>query len=172
MLTAQELNATCPYADPMDLKRVGWHVKATEPDSVVMLGAGPGVFALAVLENYYPKHFIVIDHDTVEWVAAHLQAVGLLEEVIFIKADSTEYAALSHAVDFLIIDADHTYEGVKRDVEAWWPKVKTGGYVYFHDYIPLEENNGVKQAIEELQDETWEAVEQIGWGILFRKMDI
>lgn len=36
-------------------------------------------------------------------------------------------------VDMLFIDADHSYQGVKRDYEAWFSKVKTGGYFAFHD---------------------------------------
>ena len=48
------------------------------------------------------------------------------------------------SLDFVFIDADHTYEGVKRDILAWRPKVKhlTMG----HDYN-LE---GVQKAVEEL----------------------
>lgn len=36
--------------------------------------------------------------------------------------------------DLIYIDADHTYEGAKRDVEAWYPKVKSGGFVTGDDY--------------------------------------
>jgi len=37
------------------------------------------------------------------------------------------------SVDLLIIDGDHTEEGVRRDTEAWVPKVKEGGRVIFDD---------------------------------------
>ena len=36
-------------------------------------------------------------------------------------------------LDFVFIDADHTSEGVLRDIEDWEPKVKKGGYVMGHD---------------------------------------
>lgn len=36
-------------------------------------------------------------------------------------------------VDFLYIDADHSYEGVKADYEIWTPLVRPGGLVGFHD---------------------------------------
>lgn len=45
--------------------------------------------------------------------------------------------------DFIYIDADHTYEGLKGDIISWWPKLKKGGLIGLHDY----ENymcNGVK----------------------------
>jgi len=36
-------------------------------------------------------------------------------------------------LDFLFIDGEHTYEGVKQDVEAYSPFVTAGGLVVFHD---------------------------------------
>lgn len=54
-------------------------------------------------------------------------------------------------LDFVFIDADHSYEGCKADIEAWRPKVKAGGFISGHDY----ENTdfpcwGVKKAVTEL----------------------
>jgi predicted O-methyltransferase YrrM len=37
------------------------------------------------------------------------------------------------SVDFLYIDADHSYEGIKADYENYTPLVKPGGIVGFHD---------------------------------------
>jgi cephalosporin hydroxylase len=36
-------------------------------------------------------------------------------------------------VDFLFIDGDHEYEGVRRDFELWSPLVAAGGLIAFHD---------------------------------------
>lgn len=36
-------------------------------------------------------------------------------------------------VDFLFIDGDHEYDGVKRDFELWSPLVAPGGLIAFHD---------------------------------------
>ena len=41
--------------------------------------------------------------------------------------------------DFIYIDADHTYEAVTEDLEAWFPKVKVGGVIAGHDYISRED---------------------------------
>jgi predicted O-methyltransferase YrrM len=39
------------------------------------------------------------------------------------------------SLDFVYIDANHSYEYVKQDIELWAPKVKSGGIVSGHDYI-------------------------------------
>jgi len=39
-------------------------------------------------------------------------------------------------LDFLFIDGDHTYEGVRRDFEMYSPLVRRGGVVAFHDVVP------------------------------------
>lgn len=39
-------------------------------------------------------------------------------------------------ISLLFIDADHTFEGVKADYNAWYPKVVPGGYIIIHDSGP------------------------------------
>jgi len=39
-------------------------------------------------------------------------------------------------LDFLFIDGDHTFEGVKRDFEMYSTLVRRGGVVAFHDIVP------------------------------------
>jgi hypothetical protein len=36
-------------------------------------------------------------------------------------------------IDFLFIDGDHTYEGVRKDFDMYSPFVKKGGIIAFHD---------------------------------------
>lgn len=50
-------------------------------------------------------------------------------------------------IDFLWIDGDHSYEGVKRDIQDWLPLVKKNSFVCFHDYRDFP---GVKKAVDEL----------------------
>lgn len=62
--------------------------------------------------------------------------VPYYDYVELIKAKTT--AASSHvvdsSVDFIFIDADHSYKGVKADCAHWLPKLKSGGIVAFHDF--------------------------------------
>ena len=39
----------------------------------------------------------------------------------------------NESLDFVYLDGDHTKEGVKKDLECWFPKVKKGGYIAGHD---------------------------------------
>ena len=39
-------------------------------------------------------------------------------------------------IDFLFIDGDHSYDGVRRDFELYSPLVREGGLVAFHDIVP------------------------------------
>lgn len=38
------------------------------------------------------------------------------------------------SVDFCFVDASHVAEDVKKDIKAWWPKIKSGGVLGGHDY--------------------------------------
>ena len=58
-----------------------------------------------------------------------------------------------NSLDFIYIDAQHSYEGCKEDINLWWPKLKTGGIFAGHDYVngKLPEGEfGVKRAVDEL----------------------
>lgn len=37
-------------------------------------------------------------------------------------------------LDFVFIDAEHGYEACTEDIEAWYPKVKKGGWLCGHDW--------------------------------------
>jgi len=41
---------------------------------------------------------------------------------------------LDESFDVILIDADHSYEGVLRDFNLYQNKIKDNGYIVFHDY--------------------------------------
>jgi len=51
------------------------------------------------------------------------------------------------SIDFLFLDGDHTYDGVKKDLQLWINKIKKGGVIAGHDYNEL--SCGVRQAVDE-----------------------
>jgi hypothetical protein len=65
------------------------------------------------------------------------------------------WAAADHfpdgSVDFVMIDADHSYDSVIKDMRAWWPKIRPGGRMVGDDLrgsFP-----GVHQAIRQFSKE-------------------
>jgi len=51
-------------------------------------------------------------------------------------------------LDFVYIDADHSYDGVKRDLGAWFGMVREGGLFSGHDY-EHPQFPGVQKAVDE-----------------------
>jgi cephalosporin hydroxylase len=47
-------------------------------------------------------------------------------------------------LDFVLLDGDHTHTGIKNDLEAWYPKIKKGGYIFIHDTNVLHVYQAVK----------------------------
>jgi predicted O-methyltransferase YrrM len=54
-------------------------------------------------------------------------------------------------VDFLFIDGDHTYEGVKKDFEMYSSLVRKGGIIAFHDIVPGHPRYGVPKFWNEIK---------------------
>ncbi|HCU80056.1 MAG TPA: hypothetical protein DGN60_02690 [Chloroflexi bacterium] len=74
-------------------------------------------------------------------------------------------------IDFLFIDGDHSYQGVKRDFELYAPLVRKGGIVAFHDivYHPNFPETQVDRYWNELRDkyrfrEFIDLEDERGWG--------
>lgn len=57
---------------------------------------------------------------------------------------STDVAELidDESIDLVFIDADHSDDGVRSDVLAWYPKVKAGGWIGGHDWRTPGKKNG------------------------------
>jgi hypothetical protein len=60
------------------------------------------------------------------------------------SVDAAEYIK-DEALHLCFIDAAHSYVGVMRDIKAWYPKVKKGGWICGHDIDRVT----VKQAVTE-----------------------
>lgn len=51
---------------------------------------------------------------------------------------------IDNSLDFVFIDAGHSYKSVKQDIEVWLSKIRLGGFIGGHDY----NRPGVKMAVE------------------------
>ncbi len=68
-------------------------------------------------------------------------------KVEILRMDNREAAAqLPNDLDLVYIDANHAYEEVKKDMEAWYPKVRKGGILSGDDYHYYD---GVVAAVDE-----------------------
>ena len=65
-------------------------------------------------------------------------------------------------IDFIFIDGDHTYEGVRSDFEMYKKLIRGGGYIAFHD---TEYAEGVSQFWSEIKnryEKKWEFIAHKG----------
>ncbi|UYP48040.1 hypothetical protein NEF87_004325 [Candidatus Lokiarchaeum ossiferum] len=107
------------------------------------------------------------------------------QQIKLIRADSHELESLEilknelngQEIDFLFIDGDHTYEGIKQDFEMYSPLVRSKGMIAFHDIV-VHENidevnvfqfwNEIKENYEYIENvEDWDQ-KSCGIGIIIK----
>lgn len=147
---------------------------------VAEIGVATGNLSRFLLEGHPGLHLTMVDHWlpgeqrpaayqatgdsnaqlTRERAATHRQlahnvVAQFSDRCSLLEGDSASFAAPligDLELDLCFIDADHSYTGVHRDVRAWWPKVKPGGWVGGHDYDNLDSRfdfTGVRRAVDE-----------------------
>lgn len=79
--------------------------------------------ALRVIPNIYNMFLDTINRAQVT------QRVTPIKSISWEAAKQFE----DESVDVVYIDADHSYESVVNDIEAWLPKIKQGGIIAGHD---------------------------------------
>jgi len=83
--------------------------------------------------------------------AREIVDAGVGANVRLIPAMTVDAAKFwSEPIDFLYVDADHSYTGVWCDLVAWVPHVKSGGLIVGDDY-EHPRYPGVKQAWDEFE---------------------
>lgn len=125
----------------------------------VEIGVYKGEHSKAILETYSGQLHLVdpwMTLDTSEYddlINLEDRDINLLECIsnlkdysnryIIHKDRSTSIAPLfeNNFFDFIYIDANHKYDFVKADLNAWYPKVRTGGIIAGHDYIKADYSN-------------------------------
>jgi SAM-dependent methyltransferase len=133
---------------------------------VVEVGVQEGHFSKLILQLCEPKELHLIDYDLKSYsIAKKFKREIDSRQVTLHESDSS--AAINKFsdayFDFIYIDADHSYQGVQRDIQAAKTKVKEGGFLIFNDYTYWSPgeciNYGVIQAVNELcVNESWELV--------------
>jgi predicted O-methyltransferase YrrM len=104
-----------------------------------------------------PKRRVLISIDPCPTQDAYdlIAREDLTPYLIWVNRGS-EAVSVEGLADLIFIDGDHTYEGCKRDVEAYVPRnLKPGGYFILHDYFGWYDDRGrncspIKAVIDEL----------------------
>lgn len=68
-------------------------------------------------------------------VDKHFNRFGLYKYINFYLMTSEEYVKkyLKRKYDYVYLDGDHSYKGVKGDFDRFWPRLNKEGYLALHD---------------------------------------
>lgn len=130
-----DLNSRLAYASEKELEWLAAYPLKHKEANIVVIGAGPGIMSLALLDSRTPIALTVVEKSLSDTFEKHLAWAQLpMPRVIQSDSSAAGVAWPEQNIDLLIVDGDHSYEGVKRDLEAWWEHVNLKGLVFFHDY--------------------------------------
>ena len=121
---------------------------------IVNIGADVGVSTTAFLAARPDATIFSVDLSECPQEKENMERAGLdPDRVIRLLGRSQEIGLhFPYQCDLLYVDGGHSYDAVKRDIEAWVPKVKPGGIIAFHDYLedpPPNNPSEAKPAIDE-----------------------
>lgn len=116
-----------------------WHGVTTKvlrnamaPDGI-LLGVDPypkGRFGFSVQRVIARREIARVTNGTVEW-----------QRLTGVEAARLYAASDGPPLDFVFIDGDHSYEGLRGDWEAWNPLVAPHGIIALHDSCSSAERN-------------------------------
>lgn len=103
----------------------------------VEVGVKDGWNALNILKDFKGHLYLVDIWDNIDdFNHAKELLRDYWDRVTFIRVESVAASELfkDEILDFVYIDADHSYKSVKQDFKAWSAKIRKGGIISGHDY--------------------------------------
>jgi predicted O-methyltransferase YrrM len=123
---------------------------------VAEVGVGEGVNAFRILDGSRPRELNLVDKDF-SHLHRHRFEAGLRDGTVRLHERDSATALASFPdeyFDWIYIDADHSYDGIRRDIEQAKRKVKHDGLLVFNDYLLFSHKEfvsyGVVAAVNEL----------------------
>lgn len=139
--------------------------------SGVEVGVCKGEFSECIL-NTWKGHLYLVDpwtdmsdyteqYDHDSNLAETIERLKSFKNYEIVRKTSLQAADdfADESLDFVYLDANHTYDAVLEDLNAWYPKIKIGGLFAGDDYGPVPEQHvdfgkgrhvfGVKRAVDE-----------------------
>lgn len=138
----------------------------------VEVGVQEGVFSKTILENWDCETLYLVDpweeheeykndvgavsqtehNKNLEATLANVQDHKDRAEIIRDYSVNASEEFEDDSLDFVYLDARHDKEGIREDIEVWWPKMAKGGILAGHDYTDLKWNSNhieVKSVVDE-----------------------
>jgi cephalosporin hydroxylase len=125
------------------------YLKNRTPEIIVEIGTKDGgnsflfLETLKEIDTYIGIDLMVKNYDKLKYLVKNSSKIFSIhsnsqfrESIYIIKK-----LLKGRPIDFLFIDGDHSYEGVKADFEIYSPLVKEGGLIAFHDIVPDKKAN-------------------------------
>lgn len=157
-LFSENARAIAPWQYKEELLLLAKEIKSRRPKTVVEIGtAQGGTLFLAACCSHPDALLISIDlpygkfgGGYPEWKAEYYKSFARDNQRIeLIRADSHSESTFQllktilngRRIDYLFIDGDHTYEGVKQDFERYSTLLSADAMVAFHDIVSDKRNN-------------------------------
>lgn len=152
-------------------------IRINKPKRVLCIGSKygfiPAICALACRHNDYGQvDFVDAGYDQANlskkqqhwggiglWATKkgmkHFNKLGLKNFINLHVVTSSHFASKNKNLKFnyIYIDGDHSYKGVKKDYQVYWPKLLKNGFMLFHDIHVKKIDNtdyGVQKLWQEL----------------------
>ncbi|MFH1822136.1 MAG: class I SAM-dependent methyltransferase [Patescibacteria group bacterium] len=162
-------NLITPAQIQSEIRQLGEIVRELKPKNILEIGTANGgsLFLFCKLADQ-PAKIISLDLPWGKFGGGYpLWKIPLYQSFVNEKQNLHLLRANSHLeesvdrikkilgeekLDFLFIDGDHTYEGVKRDFLMYSPLVRSGGIIAMHDITPhLSIDVGVDKFWQEIK---------------------
>lgn len=129
---------TLPQDAPSTFVEVGaFQGRSTCYLGVEILRSGKPV-TLHVVDSFVGWDGVPQGADLMGFFAKHVRPVreALRHRFLVWPLPSVEKAAEfdDESVDVVFLDGDHAYDAVSADIDAWWPKLKSGGFMAGDDF--------------------------------------
>jgi len=117
------------------------------------LGVHEGVTHFYLMDVFPDLRMIGVDQyqgiQLKYWAAVDLKLKDYIGRSTFYRMTTAEAArrVKDESLDFVFIDADHSYNSVLADIKNWAPKVKPGGYISGHDINMSSVKRAVKETV-------------------------
>nr|WP_260170987.1 class I SAM-dependent methyltransferase [Salinibacter ruber] len=152
-----------PQQDKYEIKGLAEVVNNKKPSTIVEIGTAEGG-TLYLWSRYIDSAQKIVSVDLgLEFKKRHkfFEKFNEEKDLTFVEGRSQKektfknvFEETKKSVDFLFIDGDHSYEGVRKDFEIYSDIVNSGGIVAFHDIIETGyENMGVPRLWEEIKED-------------------